>query len=120
MIIDTKVDVQLDNVHYLVITGMECGDLATFQLDEGDWMAACAKVGEKDAFAGIKISVRLDDDEPHEDDTCFLTDVELQQGLQRMARKYPRHFADFMAENDDAITGDVFLQCVVLGEVIYG
>ena len=118
MIIDTKVDVPLESVHYLVITGMECGDLATFQLDEGDWMAACEKVGEKDAFAGIKIS--LDDEEPPDDGGCFLTDVELQQGLQRMARKYPRHFADFMAENDDAITGDVFLQCVVLGEVIYG
>src|SRR4051794_10292331 len=33
-----------------------------------------------------------------------------QRGLQLMAEKYPHHYADFMAENDDATTGDVFLQ----------
>lgn len=42
------------------------------------------------------------------------------KGLQIMAEKHPKHWADFMAENDDAITGDVFLQCALLGEVIYG
>jgi hypothetical protein len=39
-----------------------------------------------------------------------------QRGLQLMAEKYPHHYADFMAENDDATTGDVFLQlCSVRG-----
>ena len=41
-------------------------------------------------------------------------------GLQVMAEKYPKHFADFLSENDDATTGDVFLQCCIFGEVIYG
>jgi len=41
-------------------------------------------------------------------------------GLKVMAEKYPRHFADMMADNDDAITGDVFLQCCLFGEVLYG
>lgn len=41
-------------------------------------------------------------------------------GLQTMADKYPKHFADFLTENDDAITGDVFLQCCLFDEVIYG
>jgi hypothetical protein len=40
--------------------------------------------------------------------------------LRLMAEKEPRHFADFMQENDDAVTGDVFLQCVLLKAVIYG
>lgn len=40
-------------------------------------------------------------------------------GLNVMASKYPRHFADFLNENIDAITGDVFLQCCLLGEVAY-
>lgn len=31
-----------------------------------------------------------------------------------------RHFADFLAENDDAITGDVFLQLAVMGEIVFG
>jgi hypothetical protein len=43
----------------------------------------------------------------------------LERGAQIFAEKYPRHFADFMNENDDAITGDVFLQCCLFGEIVY-
>lgn len=43
-----------------------------------------------------------------------------QRGLSIMQAKYPRHFSDFLAENDDADTGDVFIQCALLGEIIYG
>lgn len=42
------------------------------------------------------------------------------RGLAVMARAYPSHFGDFISENDDATTGDVFLQCCLFGEVIYG
>ena len=31
-----------------------------------------------------------------------------------------RHFKDFLYENEDAMTGDCFLQCCVFNEVIYG
>lgn len=44
----------------------------------------------------------------------------IERGLEIMARDYPRHFSDFRSENEDAITGDVFLQCALLGEVVYG
>jgi hypothetical protein len=37
-----------------------------------------------------------------------------------MRDQYPRHYADLVEENDDAITGDVFLQLAVFGELIYG
>lgn len=33
---------------------------------------------------------------------------------------HPGHLADIVAENDDAETGDVFLQLCVMGEVVYG
>jgi len=39
-------------------------------------------------------------------------------GLERFACS--RHFGDFQAENEDATTGDVFLQFVALGEIVYG
>lgn len=42
------------------------------------------------------------------------------EGLQIMADKESRHFADFLSENYDSITADVFLQCCVFKEVIYG
>lgn len=46
--------------------------------------------------------------------------LRLKEALQLMAVKYPRHFSDFMQGNDDAITGDVFLQLAVFGDVVYG
>lgn len=44
----------------------------------------------------------------------------IEKGLQVMADKYPRHFNDIITENDDAETADVFVQCAVLGEVVFG
>lgn len=45
---------------------------------------------------------------------------ELKAGLSIMAAKAAQHFGDLMAENDDAITHDVFIQCVLFGEIVYG
>lgn len=53
-------------------------------------------------------------------DGWLLNRETIQSGLQTMANDYPKHFADFMNENDDADTGDVFLQCCLLGEVRFG
>lgn len=44
----------------------------------------------------------------------------LERGIQIMAEKYPRHFASVQSEDYDAETGDVFLQCCLLGEIVYG
>ena len=44
----------------------------------------------------------------------------MQRGLSLLAERYPRHFAAFLTERDDAPTADVWLQLVVFGEVIYG
>jgi hypothetical protein len=43
----------------------------------------------------------------------------IRRGLQDLATKYPRHFADLVNENTDAITADVLLQCCLFGELIY-
>lgn len=44
----------------------------------------------------------------------------IRRGLRVMAEKFPRHFGDWLAENDDATTGDVFIQCCLLGDIVYG
>lgn len=44
----------------------------------------------------------------------------LQRGLTIMGEKYPRHMADMLSEDDDAITADVLVQCAVFGEVVFG
>lgn len=49
-----------------------------------------------------------------------LTQDDVAKGAQIMAQKYPEHFADIVQDNEDAITADVFMQCIVLGEIVYG
>jgi hypothetical protein len=44
----------------------------------------------------------------------------IQKGLKLMVEKYPKHYSDFIHEDDDADTGDVFLQLCLLDDVIYG
>ena len=44
----------------------------------------------------------------------------LEETLQLMANTQPNAWRDFVQENEDAITGDVFFQLLVFGEVIYG
>ena len=44
----------------------------------------------------------------------------IERGLALMGTKYPQHMADFLQENDDATTGDVFLQCCLYGEILLG
>jgi len=43
----------------------------------------------------------------------------IDSGLDVMQNKYPRHMKDFLDENEDADTGDVFLQCCLFGEAVY-
>jgi hypothetical protein len=49
-----------------------------------------------------------------------LTREKLIDGLQALADKAPYHFANFVAENDDSETGDVYLQMCLFGEIVFG
>lgn len=44
----------------------------------------------------------------------------IERGLEVMREKVPYQYGQFMAENDDADTGDAFLQCCLFGEMVYG
>jgi len=44
----------------------------------------------------------------------------IRKGLSVMASKYPRHWENFVNDQYDADTGDVFIQCALFGEVVYG
>jgi len=62
----------------------------------------------------VKITDLLDDDKVYKLDRAALI-----RGLEVMSSKYPWHFMNFINEDDDAETGDVYLQCCVLGDVVY-
>lgn len=44
----------------------------------------------------------------------------IKAGMKIFSEKYPEHFADAISERGDCETGDVFLQCCLFGEAIYG
>ena len=57
-----------------------------------------------------------------DESTAYRLDLKaMNKGLRLMRKpKYRRHYEDFITDNFDAITGDVFLQLSLFGEVIYG
>lgn len=63
---------------------------------------------------------QYDEDTGENIQTDYLDKRALIKGAKIMAKKYPRHFKDFIEENDDGITGDVYLQCCLFGEIVYG
>jgi hypothetical protein len=44
----------------------------------------------------------------------------VEKGLKLMAEKHPYQFAQFMSNQGDMVTGDVFAQLCLLGDVLYG
>lgn len=66
-------------------------------------------------------SLIIEDQECHTYGEKYILNIQaIHKGLQIMANQYPNHFADFMSQQDDATTGDVFLQCCLFGKVVYG
>lgn len=48
-----------------------------------------------------------------------MTRDKLIAGLKVLHDKYPHHYNDVMGETGDAITGDVLVQCALLGNIVY-
>lgn len=71
----------------------------------------------------LKIEIKFDDPQKAEGNgkgKKIISYHDILSGLEKMMKDSPKHFADILAENDDANTADIFLQYVVLGEVVYG
>jgi len=66
---------------------------------------------------GGKVTLYDNEDEDEE----YVLDLEaIKRGVEVMSTKYKRHWNDFRIQNDDAITADVFIQCCVMGKVVFG
>lgn len=56
-----------------------------------------------------------------EEDKLHTLDMKaIHKGMTVMQSKYPTHFGNFLSDNTDAITGDVFIQCCLFGKIVYG
>lgn len=69
---------------------------------------------------GGKAIVTYDDGNGNEKAQKTFGREEIETGMKLMAQAHHSHWNDFITENDDAITSDVFMQCAILGDVIYG
>ena len=65
-------------------------------------------------------SVLIRDMEGDEEVVYVLNLQSIRRGLEVMSDKYRCHWSDFTGSEYDAITGDVFLQCCLFGDIIYG
>lgn len=134
--VTTKAYITPEDIADLMVTAIEGGS--------GYWLGGMRKVttptdwhrkdddmpwySDPDFWAGdFCVAVRTvdydpvprDDRDPIEREQ-HLTPAKITAGLQIMADEYPDHFADLLQDNVDAATADVFLQCCVLGEIVYG
>ena len=121
----------LVNLLSVAIYGNEWPVIRAYKSDEQKGLFAdCECLEDKWAKAlmhgkGVVVydCYELDDAETEEERAAARHPITLdnvRKGLELMRDEYPRHYADLVEENDDAITGDVFLQLAVFGELIYG
>lgn len=94
-------------------TGVKPVKASEFKNATGTWLHEAIARGE---ISEIKVYDAEED--MHRVVACDAASLAF--ALRRMAAKYPRHFMDELTGNGDATTGDVFFQCLVFGEVIYG
>jgi len=60
-------------------------------------------------------------DKEGDDENVYRLDLPaIRKGLQIMAENHAHHFANVLTGNGDAETGDVFLQCCLFGDTVYG
>lgn len=125
----TQTAINLTQLAYLAISAFECNDMTAswcesakpVVLPEGitsPWYAD-PKFWESD-FQITVVYDHPDHEEGNRRGGAVIGRAEVQKGLDVMASKYPSHMGDFLSENHDAETADVWWQCVVLGDIIYG
>ena len=132
MSVSVPVSISISTIRDLLIGAVEGGSnyWASFRKDP-NFAKFIAESGESplSTLEGEEYAPQYDIDHSQyclricdeEDNTTYNVTLEsLIQGLNVMANRYPRHFKDVITENHDAETSDVFIQCSVFGEIVYG
>lgn len=113
----TTYDVSQQQVADLVVTALEGGS--------NYWLGPCEPrytshedYSQADKYSEDMISRVFSVDE--DDDTYVFDRIAVRRGVTLMANKFPHHFRDIINDNADAMTADVFMQCALLGDIVYG
>jgi hypothetical protein len=116
---DTTVAVTVKVDHTIDKDRLETLLISAFEGGSNYWVKWIKAVQGGDVYAaafdyGVRVRA---DGEPH---SRLVNMAAMRKGMQDLADKYPRHMADILSGNDDATTGDVFLQLCLFGELVYG
>ncbi len=117
--ITTEIDTQ--RVNDLLTSAFEGGSnywADRIEVCDGEYHGAT--YGSDVPMAGGTVKVFTVEEEDQEYVKHDLTRERLIEAIALFAEKAPGHYGDWVAENDDAITADVFLQIATLGEVVFG
>lgn len=113
-------EVTPERMQDLLCCGLESGDYGDFNIAGYEAPALTAEFLHLATPLSEHGALLMRDKYGDSDKLHRLDRAALQRGLDVMASKYPRLFADFLQENEDVITGTAFLQCCLLGEIVYG
>lgn len=125
-----------ERVADLVCTGLECGSYATFGVMTDKYVKPEVVWSEGDSWPVEKpfrhvqyplseggaatLYCRYDEEEGTPERDFRLDLPALKRGLARLMLQHPRLYGEILSENYDALGGDAYLQCCLLGEVVYG
>ena len=125
--VNVKHEITLDRISNLLCSAFEGGSNYWYQIDKFIKPENLSfRTDEEQIYRHLDYPLNeggaliINDLEGDEDEPKRLDLDAIKKGLQIMAEKYPRHMSDFLNDNDDAETGDVFLQCCIFGDAIYG
>ena len=69
---------------------------------------------------GFEMELTFENPNMGDDKTQVVTYAMLERGAGVMRKKFPKAYSDFVQETGDATTADIFLQCALFGELIFG
>jgi len=108
------------NYWYLIEEFIKPKNLNNSDEDSNTWETCFRHIDYPINEGGALIISDINEEDEEDKETWTLNLESMAKGLQVMARDYPRHMADFLNGNDDAETSDVYLQCCLFGEVVFG
>lgn len=75
---------------------------------------------EDKLWAYLENGHRIECHDHYSDERFTLTWAMIKKGTRIFVQDFSNHYQDFVSDNSDACTADVWLQCVCLDDVVYG
>lgn len=126
--VSVELEIKLTDIQDLLCSALEGGSNYWYVIDEFVKPTTMqVRTDPKKVFRHLDYPVNpggaliIMDKEDDDEKKRYRLDLEsIEKGLKTWAEKYPKSFARFRDEDYDANDGDLFLQCCLFGEAVYG